>query len=58
MTGGSAPAASGRSMPRWWKALFLTGALFLGIGLVATLWADEDRVPAPISGLDSGSGGD
>ncbi|MCH2439073.1 MAG: hypothetical protein ABGY22_05235 [Acidimicrobiales bacterium] len=45
-------------MPRWWKALFLTGALFLGIGLVATLWADEDRVPVPISGLDSGSGGD
>jgi len=58
MTGGPAPAASGRSMPRWWKALFLTGALFLGIGLVATLWADEDRVPVPISGLDSGSGGD
>ena len=57
MTGGSAPAASGRSMPRWWKALFLTGALFLGIGLVATLWVDDDQGPAPVSGLDPGPGG-
>ncbi len=57
MTGGPAPAASGRSMPRWWKALFLTGTLFLGIGLVATLWVDDDQGPAPVSGLDPGPGG-
>ena len=57
MTGGPAPAASGRSMPRWWKALFLTGALLLGIGLVATLWVDDDQGPAPVSGLDPGPGG-
>ena len=57
MTGGPAPTASGRSMPLWWKALFLTGALFLGIGLVATLWVDDDQGPAPVSGLDPGPGG-
>ena len=44
-------------MPRWWKALFLTGAMFLAIGLVATLWVDDDRDPAPVSGRETDSGG-
>ncbi len=57
MKGEPAPTASGRLMPRWWKALFLAGALLLGVGLVASLWVDDDRGPAPVSGLDSESGG-
>ena len=57
MNGDPAPLTSGSSMPRWWKALFLTGAMFLAVGLVATLWVDGDRDPAPVSGLETDSEG-
>jgi len=55
MTTAPASASSGRLMPRWWKVLFLTGVLFLAIGLVATLWVEESGGPVPISGLESES---
>ena len=48
MTGGRGP--SGRSMPGWWKALLVAGAVLLAGGLVVGAWPD-DPGPPPISGV-------
>ena len=56
MTDGSPPHSAGPSMPTWWRVLFLTGAVLLAAGLVATL--ADDREPVPVSGGDSGDSGD
>ena len=54
MTDGSPPHSAGPSMPTWWRVRFLTGAVLLAAGLVATLWGTDDRGPVPVSGADSG----
>ena len=41
---------SGRSMPGWWKALLVTGAVLLAGGLVVGAWPG-DSDPPPISGV-------
>ena len=56
MTDGSPPHSAGPSMPTWWRVLFLTGAVLLAAGLVATLWVADDRGPVPVSGSGADSG--
>ena len=58
MTDGSSPHSAAPSMPTWWRVLFLTGAVLLAAGLVATLWVADDRDPVPVSGSDNGDSGD
>ena len=56
MTDGSPPHSAGPSMPTWWRVLFLTGAVLLAAGLVATLGVTDDRGPVPVSGSGADSG--